>query len=106
VSEHQLKAQARVRSPFEARPVLDEAARRIGGLLGVELAVALTPDGLFFINQLGEIVKDGQIHIIACNEEDIASGEFMPRFLARLFWAALSEMFTQHAIRKAAGGVQ
>jgi hypothetical protein len=105
MSEHQLRQNAKVRSSFEVRPVLDKIAGKIGEFHGVILGVGHTSEGLFFINQLGEIVRDGPVHLIACTEEEIATGEFLKFFTPRAFFAALCEAFAQEYVRRQMGGV-
>ena len=105
MSENQLRQQAKIRSAFEVRPILDRIAGKIGEFHGVVLGVGHTPEGLFFINQLGEIVRDGPVHLIACSEEEIGSGEFLKFFTPRCFYAALCEAFAQDYVRRQMGGI-
>jgi hypothetical protein len=105
MSEHQLRQQAKIRSAISVRPQLDKIAGRIGELHGVILGVAHTPEGLFFINQLGEIVRDGPVHVLCCTEEEIATGEFLKFFTPRAFFAALCESFAQEYVRQQMGGI-
>ena len=96
---------SKVRSVFEVRPILDKMAGKIGEMHGVVLGVGHTPEGLFFINGMGEIVRDGPVHIICCSEEEIATGDFLKYFTPRCFFAALCEAFAQDFVRRAMGGV-
>lgn len=105
MSEHQLRGQAKIRSAFEVRPLLDQIAFNIGKLYGVQLNVIHTPDGLFFANGTGEIVQDGPVHLIACSEEEIGGGDFLKFFTPRAFYAALCEAFAQDYVRRQMGGV-
>lgn len=105
MSEHQLRGQAKIRSAFEVRPLLDVIAFNIGKLYGVQLNVTHTPDGLFFVNGTGEIVQDGPVHLIACSEEEIGSGDFLKFFTPRAFYAALCEAFAQDYVRRNMGGI-
>lgn len=105
MSEHLIRQQAKVRSAISVRPLLDKIAGKIGELHGVVLGVAHTPEGLFFINQLGEIVRDGPVHLMACNEEEIATGDFLKYFTPRAFYASLCESFAQEYVRQAMGGI-
>jgi hypothetical protein len=105
MSEHQLRQQSKVRSSFEVRPILDEVAAKIGELHGVQLGVSHTAEGLFFTNGIGEIVRDGPVHIICCSEEEIATGDFLKFFTPRAFFAALCERFAQEYVRRQMGGV-
>ena len=103
MSEHQLRGQSKIRSAFEVRPLLDQLAGKIGELHGVQLGVMHTTEGLFFINGLGEIVRDGPVHVICCSEEEIATGEFLKFFTPRAFFAALCEAFAQDYVRTTGG---
>jgi hypothetical protein len=106
MSEHQIRQQAKVRSSFEVRPILDKIAAEIGKLHGVTLGVShVTSEGLFFINGVGEIVQDGPVHILCCSDEEIASGDFLKYFTPRCFFAALCERFAQEHVRRVMGGV-
>jgi hypothetical protein len=106
MSEHQLRQQGKVRSSFEVRPVLDKIAAKIGAdMYGIQLGVQHTPEGLFFVNGLGDIVRDGPVHLICCNEEEIASGDFLKFFTPRCFYAAICESFAQAYVRQQMGGV-
>lgn len=105
MSEHKLRGQAKIRSAFEVRPVLDKIAQKIGELHGVQLGVVHTPEGLFFVNGIGDIVQDGPVHLIACSEEEIGSGDFLKFFTPRAFYAALCEAFAQAYVRQQMGGV-
>lgn len=105
MSEHQLRRQAKIRSAFEVRPLLDQIAAKIGELHGVVLGVVHTPEGLFFINGIGEIVQDGPVHLIVCSEEEIATGEFLKFFTPRCFYAATCEAFAQAWVRQQMGGM-
>lgn len=105
MSEHQLRQQAQVRSAISVRPVLDRIAGKIGEFHGVVLSVSHTQEGLFFTNQLGEIVRDGPVHLIACSEEEIATGDFLKYFTPRAFYAALCEAFAQDYVRRQLGGI-
>jgi hypothetical protein len=105
MSEHQLRRSAKIRSAFEVRPILDKVAARIGELHGVQLGVLHTPDGLFFVNGLGDIIQDGPVSILCCTEEEIATGDFLKFFTPRAFFAALCEVFAQDYVRKQMGGV-
>jgi hypothetical protein len=105
MSEHLLRQQAKVRSAISVRPQLDRIAGKIGELHGVVLGVGHTPEGLFFINQIGEIVRDGPVHVLCCTEEEIATGDFLKYFTPRCFFAALCESFAQEYVRQAMGGV-
>ena len=97
--------QAKIRTTFEVRPLLDKIAHNIGELHGVVLGVMHTPEGLFFHNALGDIVRDGSIHLMACSDEEIATGEFLRWFTPRAFYAALCEAFAQDYVRNRLGGV-
>jgi hypothetical protein len=105
MSEHQLRGQAKIRSAFEVRPLLDQIAKKIGELHGVQLNVTHTPDGLFFTNGIDEIIRDGPVHLIACSEEEIGSGDYLKYFTPRAFYAALCEAFAQDYVRRQMGGV-
>jgi hypothetical protein len=105
MSEHQLRRQSKIRSAISVRPQLDRIAGKIGELHGVVLGVGHTPEGLFFINGIGEIVRDGPVHVLACTEEEIATGEFLKFFTPRAFFAALCERFAQEYVRRQMGGV-
>jgi hypothetical protein len=105
MSEHQMRQQAKIRSAISVRPQLDKIAGKIGEFHGVVLGVAHTPDGLFFINQMGEIVRDGPVHVLACTDEEIATGEFLKYFTPRAFFAALCESFAQEYVRAQLGGI-
>lgn len=105
MSESQLRGQSKVRSAFEVRPILDRIAGKIGEFHGVVLGVGHTPEGLFFINQLGEIVRDGPVHVLCCTDEEIATGDFLKYFTPRAFFAALCEAFAQDYVRNRLGGV-
>lgn len=105
MSEHRLRGQAKVRSAFEVRPLLQSIATRIGELHGVVLNVEHTPNGLFFTNALGDVIQDGPVHLMAASEEEIGSGEFLKFFTPRAFYAALSEAFAQDYVRRSLGGV-
>jgi hypothetical protein len=106
MSEHQLREHGKIRSSFEVRPLLDKFAGEIGKLHGVVLGVAhMPPDGLFFINGLGDIVQDGPVHVICCSEVEIANGDFLKYFTPRAFYAALCEAFAQDFVRRQMGGV-
>jgi hypothetical protein len=105
MSERQLRQQAKVRSSFEVRPILDTIAAEIGKLHGVQLGVSHTAEGLFFINGIGAIVQDGPVHILACSDEEIADGSFLKYFTPRCFFAALCERFAQEYVRQKMGGV-
>lgn len=94
-----------VRTAFSVRPLLHKFAEEIGKQYGVTLGVAHTPDGLFFINDTGEIVRDGPVHIICCNDEECASGDFLKFFVARVHYAALCQAFAQEYVRQKLGGV-
>lgn len=99
------QGEAHVRSALEVRPLLDKIAKTIGELHGVELGVTNTTQGLFFVNGIGEIVRDGPVHILAASEEEIATGEFLKYFTPRCFFAALCESFAQEFVRRQLGGV-
>lgn len=99
------QGQAHVRSALEVRPLLHKIAKTIGELHGVELGVVNTTHGLFFSNGIGEIVRDGPVHILAASEEEIATGDFLKFFISRVFYAALSEAFAQQFVRNQLGGV-
>jgi hypothetical protein len=45
------------------------------------------------------------VHLIACSEEEIGSGEFLKFFTPRCFYAALCEAFAQDYVRRQMGGV-
>jgi hypothetical protein len=105
MSEHQLRGQSKIRSAFEVRPTLDQIAAKIGELHGVVLGVSHTSEGLFFINGIGEIVRDGPVHVLCATDEEIASGDFLKFFTPRAFFAALSERFAQDFVRRQMGGV-
>ncbi len=105
MSEHQLRQQANIRSAISVRPLLDTIAGKIGEFHGVVLHVTHTPEGLFFTNGIGEIVRDGPVHVIACSEEEIATGEFLKFFTPRAFFAALCEAFAQDYVRRQMGGI-
>jgi hypothetical protein len=105
MSEHQLRQQAKIRSAISVRPLLDKIAGEIGKLHGVVLGVGHTPEGLFFINGMGEIVRDGPVHIICCNDEEIANGDFLKYFTPRCFFASLCEAFAQEYVRQQMGGI-
>jgi hypothetical protein len=97
--EERMEAEvAHVRSPFEVRSALEAAAKRIGMLMGVDLAVVYVGDGLFFSNSAGELVRDGPYDILAASAEDIASGDFLKLFSQRAMYAALSETIARTAI--------
>jgi len=106
MSEHQLRSQAKVRSAFEVRPLLDQISVAIGALHGVVLHVTHTPDGLFFTNELGDLIRDGAVHCVCCTDEEVASGEFMLFFTPRCFRAALAQAFAQDFVRRQFGGTQ
>jgi hypothetical protein len=95
----------KVRSSFEVRPILDTIAAQIGKLHGVQLGVVHTAEGLFFVNGIGEIVRDGPVHVLCCTDEEIATGEFLKFFTPRCFFAALCETFAQEYVRRQMGGV-
>lgn len=105
MSESKLRGQAKVRSVFEVRPVLDKIAASIGAAHGVVLGVVHTPDGLFFTNGTGDIVRDGPVHVLCCTEEEIATGDFLKFFTPRCFFAALCETFAQDYVRRQLGGI-
>ena len=105
MSEHQLRQQGIVRSALSVRPTLSEMAGKIGEFYGVQLDVAHTPQGLFFVNNIGEIVRDGPIHLICCSDEEVADGSFLMYFAPRCHYAALAERFAQDYLRQAMGGV-
>jgi hypothetical protein len=105
MSESQLRRSAKVRSAFEVRPILDKIAIEIGKLHGVQLNVLHTPDGLFFVNGLGDIVQDGPVSVLCCSDEEIATGDFLKFFTPRCFFAALCEVFAQDYVRRQMGGV-
>ena len=69
------------------------------------LGVAHTPEGLFFVNALGDIVQDGPMHLLCCSEEEIATGDFLKLFHFRAYHAALCEVFAQDYARRTMGGV-
>ena len=105
MSEHQLRGQSKIRSAFEVRPLLDKIAVEIGKLHGVQLNVTHTPEGLFFVNGLGDIIRDGPVHLLCCSEEEIGSGEFLKYFTPRAFYASLCEAFAQDYVRRQMGGI-
>jgi len=105
MSEHQLHQQAHVRSALSVRATLSEMAGKIGQFYGVQLDVAHTAQGLFFVNNIGEIVRDGPVHIICCDDLEIADGSFLKFFAPRCQYAALCERFAQDYLRQAMGGV-
>jgi hypothetical protein len=105
MSEHQLRQKAKIRSAFEVRPLLDKIAVKIGELHGVVLGVAHTPNGLFFVNGIGDIVQDGPVHVICCSEEEIATGDFIKFFTPRAFYAAMCEALAQDFVRRQLGGI-
>jgi hypothetical protein len=105
MSEHRLRGQSKIRSAFEVRPLLDKIAVKIGEIHGVQLNVAHTPEGLFFVNGLGAIVQDGPVHVLCCTEEEIATGDFLKYFTPRAFFAALCEAFAQDYVRNRLGGI-
>lgn len=105
MSEHQLRRSAKVRSAFEVRPLLEKVAASIGAAHGVVLGVTHTPEGLFFTNGTGDIVQDGPVHLICCNDEEVATGDFLKFFTPRCFYAALCEAFAQDYVRRQMGGV-
>lgn len=105
MSEHQLRESAKIRSAISVRPLLASIAAKIGEFHGVVLSVAHTPEGLFFVNGIGEIVRDGPVHLIACNEEEIATGDFLKYFTPRAFYASLCEAFAQDYVRRQMGGI-
>lgn len=105
MSEHQLREKSKIRSAFEVRPLLDKIAIEIGKLHGVQLNVAHTPEGLFFVNGIGDIIRDGPVHVLCCTEEEIATGDFIKYFTPRCFYAALCEAFAQDFVRRQMGGI-
>jgi hypothetical protein len=105
MSEHQLRQQSKIRSAFEVRPILHQVACKIGELHGVVLGVTHTAEGLFFVNGIDEIVRDGPVHVLCCTDEEIATGEFLKFFTPRAFFAALCERFAQEYVRRQMGGV-
>ena len=106
MSEHQLRGRAKVRSTFEVRPLLESFAKKIGELFGVILTVTHTPDGLFFTNELGDIIQDGPVHCICCTDDEVGSGEFIMFFGPRAFRAAMAQAFAQDYVRRQFGGTQ
>jgi len=101
----ELRGRAKVRSTFEVRPLLDQIAVKIGELHGVVLHVVHTADGLFFVNELGDIVRDGAIHCLCATDEEIANGEFIVFFGPRAFRAAMSQALAQQYVRQQLGGM-
>jgi hypothetical protein len=105
MSEHQVRNQSKIRSSFEVRPILNQIAAEIGKLHGVQLGVKYTSEGLFFVNGLDDLVQDGQVHILCCTEEEIATGDFLKYFTPRAFFASLCEAFAQDYVRRQMGGI-
>lgn len=79
----------------QAQNVLSRAARNVGRIYSVGLAVGQQSNGLMFVDDLGNPVVDdfapeGPLAIPCCSEEELQSGEFLKFFAARSMYAALT----------------
>ena len=79
----------------QAQSVLSKAARNVGRIYSVGLAVGLQSNGLTFVDDLGnavvdDFVADGPVAIPCCSEEELKNGEFLKFFAARSLYAALT----------------
>lgn len=74
-------------------PILNTLARNIGRLLGVEIGVMPFEDNLMFVDDLGNVIEDGDSAVLCATADEIANGAFLQLFAGRALYAAATRKF-------------
>lgn len=75
-------------TPAELLSGFRQLAKRIGTLCGVEMSVEPLGDLLFFVDDQGDRIVDGDSDILCCTLEEANEGDALKLFSGRAMYAA------------------
>jgi hypothetical protein len=84
-------------APDRVFPILNTLARNIGRLLGTEIGVMAFGEGaacnLMFVDDLGDVIEDGDSAVLCATKEEVENGAFLQLFAGRALYAAATRKF-------------